>query len=628
MKQQSIRAPGTRLLNWLLCLAMVLSLAPSARAAEEPAKSKNINRQDYSLWASTVKSYLYENQQGGLTRVEYIDGKIVVEDYDSAFTFQSSRTFSMELPIWGGFFAGSDYNFFIFGQDNEKENDNTEVFRIVKYSKDWQRLGQASLNGANTIHPFDAGSLRCDEYGGYLYIRTCHEMYASAKDGLNHQANVMIAVRQSNMTVSDAYYNVMNSDYGYVSHSFNQFILVDEDGRIMTLDHGDAYPRGVVWMGYYADAATGKFSGDPYSKWCFSSVLQEFAGRTGDNATGASVGGLAETADCYVMAYNYDGQGGGGDRSVYFQMALKANGEGKQYQITNDSGTAGTTPVLAPTGLDGGYMLWNSKSGGTVGDTLHYLAYTADGVPQETQTAVGNLSDCQPIYYRGQAVWYVTDDSAPVFYTLDASGVKAHPAGKTPAEPATPVTPDGPPTQSSPAPFTDVPPDSWYAPFVQTAYDARLIHGLSDGAYGPDNSLTLAEAVTFAARIYAGANNETVPSSGGSPWYKAAYDYCVSNSIINASAYPLSLMEQDATRLDLVTILDGAIPAERMDNSVEISRSAIPDLHEYSPAAGDVIYKWYCAGIISGNEDGGFGGSRNIKRSEVAKILCTINRLS
>ena len=87
MKQQSIRAPGTRLLNWLLCLAMVLSLAPSARAAEEPAKSKNINRQDYSLWASTVKSYLYENQQGGLTRVEYIDGKI---------------------PIWGGFFAGSD----------------------------------------------------------------------------------------------------------------------------------------------------------------------------------------------------------------------------------------------------------------------------------------------------------------------------------------------------------------------------------------------------------------------------------------------------------------------------------------------------------------------------------------
>ena len=178
-------------LSLILALALCLGLATAVFATDaQPTVSTNKNRQDYTTWASPVKSYLYENPNGGLTRVEltggvwsysYVDGKlqstqskqeIIVEDYSSAFALRSSRTVPMELSIWGGFYAGRDYNFLIFGQDNVEENDSKEVIRIVKYSKDWQRLGQASLRGANTIHPFDAGSLRCDEYGGYLYIRT------------------------------------------------------------------------------------------------------------------------------------------------------------------------------------------------------------------------------------------------------------------------------------------------------------------------------------------------------------------------------------------------------------------------------------------------------------------------
>ena len=122
------------------------------------------------------------------------------------------------------------------------------VIRVVKYSKDWKRLGQTSLRGANTTIPFDAGSLRCAEYGDYLYIRTCHEMYASSRDGKNHQANLTLTVRQSDMRLTDTYYIVMNNSVGYVSHSFNQFVLIDQERNIVTLDHGDAYPRSIVLM--------------------------------------------------------------------------------------------------------------------------------------------------------------------------------------------------------------------------------------------------------------------------------------------------------------------------------------------------------------------------------------------
>lgn len=300
------------------------------------------------------------------------------------------------------------------------ESNSTEVIRVVKYDKNWNRLGQASLNGANTVIPFDGGSLRCDEYSGYLYIRTCHKMYKS-NDGLNHQSNLTMAVRQSDMSVTDSYYDVMNSSYGYISHSFNQFIIVDQDGKLVTLDHGDAYPRGVVFCKYYADAGSGMFTGQGYGQWCSCGNMIDFAGAVGDNTTGGSVGGLEETSDCYIMTYNYDGQGGTGDRYPYCHWMDKASGKSWSAKLTQTPGA--TTPVLASTGLNGGYMLWNGKSGRTVSDTLYYIQYGADGQPGQVQPAAGSLSDCQPIAYNGKVVWYVTDNSAPTFYQLDSSGV-------------------------------------------------------------------------------------------------------------------------------------------------------------------------------------------------------------
>ena len=427
-----------RILSLFLTLTTALSLAvvPVSAVGEAPAVSDNLNSQDYTTWSRPVESYLYENEEGGLTRVEYINGQIVVEDYSSDFQFQSGRTIPMELSIWGGFFAGEDYNFFVFGQQNPSERDSVEVIRVVKYSKDWQRLGQASLMGANTLTPFDAGSLRMDEYQGYLYIRTCHTMYTYS-DGLNHQANLMLAVQQSDMSVTDAYYDIWNTDYGYVSHSFNQFILIDQEGRIVTLDHGDASPRAVTFMRYYSNAGTGKFSGRIYGQWCSVGEQRSFAGASGNNTTGASVGGLAETSDCYMMAYNYDGVGGTGDRNVYLQAMDIATGRGKDYQITRSGGS--TTPVLASAGLGGGYLLWNGKDGYNVSDTLYYLAYGPDGVPGEVQTAQASLSDCQPIPYDGGVVWYVTDNSTPVFYTLDNSGVTRHSGEGAAEQPEQPV---------------------------------------------------------------------------------------------------------------------------------------------------------------------------------------------
>ena len=161
-----------------------------------------------------------------------IPGKLIVEYYNDNFELVSAR----EVPYdtiggtsysstgWGGFYCGEKYNFIVTGSSNKKENDSKEVVRVIKYDKDWNKLGYASLLGANTTNAFDHGSVRFAEYNGMLYIHTGHEMYKSS-DGVNHQANMTFCVRESDMTVTDGRYGISNNSTGYVSHSFDQYIM-------------------------------------------------------------------------------------------------------------------------------------------------------------------------------------------------------------------------------------------------------------------------------------------------------------------------------------------------------------------------------------------------------------------
>ena len=104
---------------------------------------------------------------------ELIDKRIIREEYDKNFNLLSSTSIEPELPLFGGEFGGEKYNFIVFGQEHENEDDSFEVLRVVKYSKDWQRIDSASLCGKNTYIPFAGGSLRMDEEHGVLFIATC-----------------------------------------------------------------------------------------------------------------------------------------------------------------------------------------------------------------------------------------------------------------------------------------------------------------------------------------------------------------------------------------------------------------------------------------------------------------------
>lgn len=258
-----------------------------------------------------------------------------------------------------------------------------------------------------------------------LYVHTCHEMYKSPYDGLNHQANLTFSVREIDTRITDWRYDISPNNYGYVSHSFNQFLLVDQDRNIITLDHGDGYPRSAVLMRYAEKAGGNAFTVGAGQEGVSVVNLIRFPGEIGENATNASIGGVAETSSGYIAAYNYSPSGELCIRDIHISYVPKNSfAEESVVRWTNPAVT-GMTPVLAPTGDEGGYVLWRDSM---VNNGVCYVHYDAQGNISQVQSCDGvMLSDCQPILYKGNLVWYVSEvDGSMTFYTLNGSGISKY----------------------------------------------------------------------------------------------------------------------------------------------------------------------------------------------------------
>ena len=420
-----------RMLSIVLSGAMAVSTAVSAGSFSAFAVAQcvaysgsNVNAQDYVQWSNTVKSYLTVCDNGNYMRVQSgaIEGKLLVEYYSSDFEPLSTKLIDNELPIFGAFYDSGNNYYVLSGQENPKENDSLEVFRITKYDKNWNKIKSCGLYGANTTVPFDAGSARMTHSGDHLLVRTCHEMYKSS-DGNNHQSNVTIEVDMPSMTITDSYTGVMNVEYGYVSHSFNQFIKTDGT-HIVALDHGDAHPRSAVLVKYNSDFTTGKFFPSYYEKGGNIDVVTYPEYTSGHyNYTGAAIGGFDVSSSSYIVAQStvdLDYINTSETRNVYVSAVSKDLSTNKLNKITSyaEGTDSASAPQLVKINNNSFLLLWARDT------KVSCVKLNADGtVNGSIHTFEGSLSDCQPVIKNGRAVWYVYDKNNVTFNSLNLSNL-------------------------------------------------------------------------------------------------------------------------------------------------------------------------------------------------------------
>lgn len=628
-----------RAISGLLFFAIILSAAAVVCAEDEPTKSNNIGKNNYVDYSSTVKSYLVAQKDGSFMRVEAINGQVVIETYSSELQFESALLLKYELPLFGGFYEGTDSFFLVFGQENPAEDDATEVIRVVRYDKSWNRLSAASLYGANTAIPFEEGSLRMVQSGDFLYIHTCHEMY-HLLNGINQQANLMLAVRISTMEVEECFDSVGDSSDGYVGRSFNQFIAADEDA-ILSVNHGNAYPRAVVLSRYALKTEESIFANN-----CVSVETLPIAGESGDYNTGTSVGGFEVSETSYLIAGNSADRAVNENmnavRNIFVTSTLKTrfSADGTRcIWITNyptdDSSYFGqvSTPHIM-TVENGFLLLW------TVKGRLNYVLLDDNGdMIGEIMSADAALSDCKPIVADGAVYWYCTQNSAPVFYCIDPE--KPETVTEIPTEQQEQEEPTQPTEETGIMPyseqeheeicpsrfFSDVPGvDYWGHEGIDFVVENGLFNGMSATTFEPDTTMTRAMLVTVLWRA-AG-----MPMQGTNPfydvpenvWFTDAVKWASDCDLVNGMQEGKFCPQENITREQMAAILYRYAQYNAQDVSGMADLSAFPDELTVSGWAENAMCWAVAKGIIGGLQTGETTillPQGNATRAQVATIL-------
>ncbi len=165
--------------------------------------------------------------------------------------------------------------------------------------------------------------------------------------------------------------------------------------------------------------------------------------------------------------------------------------------------------------------------------------------------------------------------------------------------------------------FADVEREAWYEKGVSSAYRLGLMSGTGDGRFNVAGMVTVAEALTMAARIHAayyGNEDEFQPAGA---WYETYVEYAFAHNIIRRQ-YPD--YQAAATRAEFAQIFAAVLPERELAALREVADGAVPDIPSDARYAG-AAYLLYRAGILLGNDCGEFQPDASISRAEVALIV-------
>ena len=175
-----------------------------------------------------------------------------------------------------------------------------------------------------------------------------------------------------------------------------------------------------------------------------------------------------------------------------------------------------------------------------------------------------------------------------------------------------------------PGMFIDVNENAWYGYNMQkviaNAYEYGLILGTSEDIFEPMSNITIAQAITLAARVHSIYMNGSEDFVQGDPWYQVYVDYTVANGIIGVGTF--SDYSKSATRAEMAYIFSRSLPSEEF--AAQNTVNSLPDVIDSTPYYSAIIVLFE-AGIIGGNDDQGtFYPANNISRAEAAAIISRV----
>ncbi len=181
--------------------------------------------------------------------------------------------------------------------------------------------------------------------------------------------------------------------------------------------------------------------------------------------------------------------------------------------------------------------------------------------------------------------------------------------------------------------FSDVSADDWYYDNVAALYELGLTTGNADGEFGPNDPVTVAEAVTFSARIrsiYFYGDAVTGPAAyekeSDTLWYNSYVRYLYAEEVVRSEF--AQQYNNHATRAQVAYLLARTLPEGTLtainDAAVDMALSSpqlMPDVTENTQYYDQIVqlYRW---GIVGGSDQyGSYHPDDTITRAELAAML-------
>ena len=185
------------------------------------------------------------------------------------------------------------------------------------------------------------------------------------------------------------------------------------------------------------------------------------------------------------------------------------------------------------------------------------------------------------------------------------------------SSPSTPVTPDPEPTPDDSSKFADVPANAYFADAVKWAVDKGITNGLSDTMFGPYESCTRAQIVTFLWRAAGSPEPKTASSFTDVPasaYYAKAVAWAVENGITNGMTETTFAPDATCTRGQSVTFLHRVLKgtASGSTNFTDVKSDAF-----YADAIN-----WAVANnVTNGTSNTTFSPNADCTRAEIVTFL-------
>ncbi len=381
--------------------SMLFSGALSADAASKTVNgvlSNNIHDGEYYSRAAVSMSAMVNNNDGTISRVESFGDIILVERYNAKLTLIEQKFLNMELPIYGGCFSGANVNYVLFGNENYSNDKKKETVRVVVYSKNWQRLGAASLYGCNTQVPFEGCNVDLSECGEATYVRMGHRTYEGVDTTLTFGFN------SSNFYVFDILCSDPDTKKSVFRDSAATFIDVS-DGSVVVADHSLVDPYACM---------VSKFDSGVGVSFSEKKVFKNTALALGDGT--AVLGGVAAASQYYLLAGSASPQDGTSTNNNIFIAAVPKNtfeGSAEIGYLTGfayGDGYTANAPYLVKIDGDHFVVIWECTKGYAETETVNYAYIDGAGnLRAEVQSMEGCLSDCKPVLCGNNIYWYTTN---------------------------------------------------------------------------------------------------------------------------------------------------------------------------------------------------------------------------